>query len=266
MTGFDISDILVVNASLGNFVDLDGLNYTVDVSPDADGVVTTDVAGSVAQDASANDNSAATQFTITSDRTAPTVVLSTTEPDPTNSGIIPVSIAFSEGMSGFDLTDLTVGNGAASNFVDIDGTNYSVDVYPSSDGLVTVDISAGSAFDAALMEMFLLHHFLSLTTLAHQLWILWESIPPTLTTSGRWSEMTLFVDFTSSEDIENVTVYIAGNLAVIDDLSDADDKTWSASYTMQSGDTESSILLRLISRTCLGMTGVQVTLPPMPVM
>ncbi|VXD18410.1 putative Peptidylamidoglycolate lyase [Marinoscillum sp. 108] len=259
VTGFDISDILVVNASLGNFVDLDGLNYTVDVSPDADGVVTIDVAGSVAQDASANDNSAATQFTITSDRTAPTVVLSTTEPDPTNSGIIPVSIAFSEGMSGFDLTDLTVGNGAASNFVDIDGTNYSVDVYPSSDGLVTVDISAGSAFDAAFNG----------NVSASPLSITYDSSSPTLDFVGIYSSNSnyiwamvgddVFVDFTSSEDIENVTVYIAGNLAVIDDLSDADDKTWSASYTMQTGDTESSIPFTIDFQDLSGNAGVQVT-------
>ena len=259
VTGLLDTDFVVGNGSASNLVDIDGTNFTVDITPVSDGIVTVDLGSGSATDAAGNGNDGATQFSITVDQTAPVVSLSTTEPDPTNSGVIPISITFSEGMSGFDVTDLTVGNGAASNFVDIDGTNYSADIYPSSDGLVTVDISAGVAFDAASNG----------NEAAPTLSITYDATVPTLDFVGIYSSNSnsiwamvgddVFVDFTSSEGIENVIVYIAGNVATIDDLADANDQTWSASYTMQVGDTEGSIAFSIDFDDLAGNTGVQVT-------
>ncbi|MEQ8777003.1 MAG: LamG-like jellyroll fold domain-containing protein [Marinoscillum sp.] len=251
LTIFDGSSTLNPSAVLSG----GSWSVAVDFSSLADGNVTitadvTDLVGNAATSVNTN---------VTLDQTAPVVSLSTTEPDPTNSGVIPISITFSEGMSGFDVTDLTVGNGAASNFVDIDGTNYSADIYPSSDGLVTVDISAGVAFDAASNG----------NEAAPTLSITYDATVPTLDFVGIYSSNSnsiwamvgddVFVDFTSSEGIENVIVYIAGNVATIDDLADANDQTWSASYTMQVGDTEGSIAFSIDFDDLAGNTGVQVT-------
>ncbi|WP_421891879.1 LamG-like jellyroll fold domain-containing protein [Marinoscillum sp.] len=259
VTGLLDTDFVVGNGSASNLVDIDGTNFTVDITAVSDGIVTVDLGSGSATDAAGNGNDGATQFSITVDQTAPVVSLSTTEPDPTNSGVIPISITFSEGMSGFDVTDLTVGNGAASNFVDIDGTNYSADIYPSSDGLVTVDISAGVAFDAASNG----------NEAAPTLSITYDATVPTLDFVGIYSSNSnsiwamvgddVFVDFTSSEGIENVIVYIAGNVATIDDLADANDQTWSASYTMQVGDTEGSIPIAIDFQDLSGNMGNQVT-------
>ena len=48
VTGFDVSDLTVTSASLGNFVVVSGTVYTVDVTPGGQGAVTVDVASSVA--------------------------------------------------------------------------------------------------------------------------------------------------------------------------------------------------------------------------
>ncbi|MEQ9304477.1 MAG: BspA family leucine-rich repeat surface protein, partial [Marinoscillum sp.] len=83
------------------------------------------------------------------DEDAPTVVLSTLESDPTNSSPIVVNIAFSEVVTGFVVGDVTVGNGTAGNLIDLDGSNYTVEITSNTDGEVTVDVASGVAQDLA---------------------------------------------------------------------------------------------------------------------
>ncbi|MEQ8548060.1 MAG: LamG-like jellyroll fold domain-containing protein [Cyclobacteriaceae bacterium] len=64
---FDASDLSVTNAIIGNFVNVDGQNYTADIYPIANGAVTVDIASSAANDLTGNPSNAATQFTITAD-------------------------------------------------------------------------------------------------------------------------------------------------------------------------------------------------------
>src|SRR5574338_966293 len=77
----------------------------------------------------------------------PAVVLSSTVPNPTNTSPIPVTATFSESVTGFALGDIIITNGAAENFVNVTGAVYTFDVTPGSQGLVSVDIPADSAFD-----------------------------------------------------------------------------------------------------------------------
>ncbi|MBI4088660.1 hypothetical protein HY415_01040, partial [Candidatus Kaiserbacteria bacterium] len=60
---------------------------------------------------------------VASDEVAPTVVLASLTANPTN-GLIAVTAEFSEDVTGFDATDITVGNGAVENFVATDGNSY----------------------------------------------------------------------------------------------------------------------------------------------
>ena len=63
--GFTESDIDVANGSAGNFTGSDGDSvYTFDVTPNAVGVVTVDVAAGVAESYEGNGNTAAVQLTI----------------------------------------------------------------------------------------------------------------------------------------------------------------------------------------------------------
>lgn len=68
---FDSSDISLGNATLSNFSG-GATVYTATIDPAADGLVTVDIGSGVASDAAGNGNTAATQFSLTYDATAPT--------------------------------------------------------------------------------------------------------------------------------------------------------------------------------------------------
>src|SRR5690606_9912657 len=109
--------------------------YTADVTPIADGVVTVDVAAAVAENAFGNDNSAAVQFAITFDATAPTVSISSTAVNPTRTSPIPVTVTFSEEVSGFVAGDIVVTNGVVDSFAAGDDVGeYLVGITPLTDG------------------------------------------------------------------------------------------------------------------------------------
>ena len=81
------------------------------------------------------------------DTTAPTVTISTTASAPVN-GPFSITVTFSESVTGFDLEDLIVGNGRASELQGNDAS-YAATVTPAASGSVTVDIPAGAAQDTA---------------------------------------------------------------------------------------------------------------------
>ena len=64
----------------------------------------------------------------------------------TNSSPITFKVIFSKSITGFESTDVTIGNGTIGNFAGSD-TDYSFDVTPTAEGNVTVDIGADVATD-----------------------------------------------------------------------------------------------------------------------
>ncbi|RED91527.1 Ig-like domain-containing protein, partial [Marinoscillum furvescens] len=60
-----------------------------------------------------------------------------------------VNVDFSEVVSGFDVSDITVTNGSASNLFTSDSIGFTVDISPTADGLVSVDVGAGVVTDGA---------------------------------------------------------------------------------------------------------------------
>ncbi|MBR9825298.1 MAG: autotransporter outer membrane beta-barrel domain-containing protein [Alphaproteobacteria bacterium] len=147
VSGFVVGDLSVGNGAASNLQTSDNTVFTADITPSSDGSVTVDVAAGAAQDAAGNDNTAATQFSIESDGTAPGVSIATTSSDPV-SGVFSVTVTFTEAVTGFAVGDIAVGNGAADNFAG-SGDTYTADITPASDGSVTVDVAAGVAQDAA---------------------------------------------------------------------------------------------------------------------
>ena len=177
VTGFEVGDITVGNGSASNFDDTAAPVYTFDVTPTADGAVTVDVAGSVAIDAAGNNNTAATQLSVTYDPSAPTVTLTSTAS--VFSGLFTVTATFSEAVTGFEVGDITVGNGSASNFDDTAAPVYTFDVTPTADGAVTVDVAGSVAIDAAGNN----------NTAATQLSVTADATPPTVTLTGPSDEV-----------------------------------------------------------------------------
>ncbi|KOF01409.1 hypothetical protein OB69_17705, partial [Roseivirga seohaensis subsp. aquiponti] len=78
VTGFAVGDITLGNATASNFTATSTSVYTALITPATDGTVTIDVAANIAQDAAANGNTAATQFSLTADLTSPTVAITST--------------------------------------------------------------------------------------------------------------------------------------------------------------------------------------------
>ena len=146
VTGFDVSDVTVGNGSVSGFSG-SGAGYSFTVTPAADGTVDVDVAANGAADAAANLNTAATQLSRAYDATAPSVVLASAA-GISVTGAFTVTATFSESVTGFDGSDVTVGNGSLSGFAGA-GTSYSFTITLAADGTVTVDVAANRAADAA---------------------------------------------------------------------------------------------------------------------
>jgi len=82
------------------------------------------------------------------DTTKPTVAI--TVPDSVgNTTSFDASISFSEVVSGFDITDITVGNGTIDALTTQDSISFTVTITPSADGEVTLEVAENRVQDAA---------------------------------------------------------------------------------------------------------------------
>jgi hypothetical protein len=147
VSGLTLSGITVTNGIASNLAG-SGTTYTFNVTPAGLGPVSVVVNAGAAQDAAKNSSKASPTFNITFDNDQPTVALSSAAANPTNASPIPMTATFSEPVSGFSLSGITVTNGTASNLAG-SGTTYTFTVTPSGLGTVTVTINAGAAQDDA---------------------------------------------------------------------------------------------------------------------
>ena len=84
----------------------------------------------------------------TLDHTAPTVATSSPASPSTTTSPIPVTVTFSESVTGFSTAGITVTNGTLSGLSG-SGTTYIFNLTPTGAGVVTVDVAANAAQDAA---------------------------------------------------------------------------------------------------------------------
>jgi Bacterial Ig-like domain (group 3)/Bacterial Ig-like domain/IPT/TIG domain len=82
------------------------------------------------------------------DGVVPTATVSTTAPSPTSSSAIPVTITFTEAVTGLTAAGLTVTNGTRG-VLSGSGTTYTITVTATAAGAVTVQVPAGAAQDLA---------------------------------------------------------------------------------------------------------------------
>lgn len=108
-----------------------------------------------AEDVIGNDGVGGVSVGFVIDTKAPTVAITSTEVDPANSSPFQITITFDEEVSGFEVEDINVINGAAGNLQPVITapvtTNqiWTVDITPTTDGVVTVNILADKATDSA---------------------------------------------------------------------------------------------------------------------
>ena len=128
----------------------DNTVYTATITPTASGTVTVGVAANVATDAANNQNTAATSKTVSVDVDKPTVTIGV--PSGTQTGAFDVTITFSETVSGFTQSDVSLSGSAASITgwsANSDNTVYTATITLTASGTVTVGVAANVATDAA---------------------------------------------------------------------------------------------------------------------
>ncbi len=145
VTGFEKGDVTIGNGSVTAFSG-SGSSYTATIEPAASGTVTVDVPANVATDDTDNGNTVASQFSLTADIDAPTVTI--TGPTDAQKGPFDITITFSEDVTGFEQSDITIGNGSVTAFSG-SGSSYTATIEPAATGTVTADVPADVATDDA---------------------------------------------------------------------------------------------------------------------
>ena len=145
VTGFEQSEITVTNGTVSSFSG-SGTSYTVEITPSENGEVTVEVGADVAEDEAGNGNRAAEPLVIEADLMGPEVEITSEATGPV-SGAFEVTIRFDESTEGFELEDVEVSNGTASNFNEVSSRTYTVTITPDATGEVRVEVAAGVAED-----------------------------------------------------------------------------------------------------------------------
>ena len=160
VTGFAMGDIALVNGMLraGSLMG-SGSSYTAIIMPNAGllggDMITINIAAAAAMDLAGNQNTAATEVTVDftpADTTPPTVMINNAPTE--TSGDFPVTIKFSEDVTGFAMGDIALVNGMlrAGSLMG-SGSSYTAIIMPnaglSGGDMITINIAAAAAMDLA---------------------------------------------------------------------------------------------------------------------
>ncbi len=147
VTGFELEDIEVSNGTASNFNRVSSRTYTVTITPEETGEVRVEVGSNVARDGAGNRNRAAEPLVIEADLERPEVTIEGST-EPVGMAGFEVMITFSEPVTGFELEDIQVTNGTASNFTKVSPQEYTVTITPEEPGEVKVEVGEDFAEDA----------------------------------------------------------------------------------------------------------------------
>lgn len=107
------------------------------------------------------------------DTIRPSMQFSSTGGNPTNDIPIGVTITFTEAVTGFEASDISLTNASLSNFQAVSSSVYRFDMTASVDGPVSVAVAENAALDLALNE-----------SIAGAYEVVYDSIRPTVTLSS----------------------------------------------------------------------------------
>jgi hypothetical protein len=198
--GLELADFAVTNGSAANFVEVGaGFEYTIEVTATVEGEVTLSLQPSTITDLAGNNNPES-MVSWLYDAEAPTVTLDAGLSGPTNASTIAVTIVFNENIQGLELSDLVITNGVAANLIEVTaGTEFSVEITASANGLVTVEVPAAAVTDLAGNE----------NASASTSWT-FDTSAPSVTldagVSGSTEEQMVTVTINMSEEVEGLTL------------------------------------------------------------
>jgi hypothetical protein len=144
---FTSGDVTPTNATVSGFAGA-GTSWSWTLTPTAQGLFSCVVNASTFTDATLNPNTASNSLSRTFDSVQPGVSMASIASDPTNTSPIPVTVTFTEPVTGFVSGDIVPGNATVGGFAGT-GANYSFNLFPLGAGTVTADIAAGVAQDGA---------------------------------------------------------------------------------------------------------------------
>ncbi|RCK75281.1 MAG: hypothetical protein OZSIB_4045 [Candidatus Ozemobacter sibiricus] len=144
------ADFSVTNGTIVSITPASGAQrWDVAVAPTADGAVELRLAANKVFDLAGNANPAAVAIIRMSDRTSPTVNISSSDPSPA-SGPVAATIAFNDPVNGFTQTDLALENVSVTGFTEVvTSQTWVVNLQPTAPGTFSIKVVGGGAFDLA---------------------------------------------------------------------------------------------------------------------
>ena len=226
VTGFSAGDITVGNGNVSNLESQDNIEFIVQIAPLSVGSVTIDVNANVASDLSGNGNTAAGQFSIEFAGEKPGITISSTESDYVNTSPIPIDIVFTEEVSGFEISDITITNGSVSNLFTEDSISFTADVTPTDEGEITVQVPADVVTNAIGNP----------NTASNEFSVVYDGTAPTVSISSSVADTIADESFdiivTFSEEVsgfDNADLTIANG--TLDNLTSSDNISFTASIS-----------------------------------
>ena len=153
VSGFEQADITLsgtATASLTAWSTTDDTVFTATLTPTTSGDVVVSVIADVATDAAGNNNTASDSETVTVDMDAPSVSISV--PAGVQNTAFDVVITFTERVSGFEQSDVTLSGTAVASIAAWSTTGdtvFTATITPTTSGEVVVSVIADLAMDAA---------------------------------------------------------------------------------------------------------------------
>jgi hypothetical protein len=154
VTGFTASDLSITNGTLkaGTFVNYHNMVFTQTITPTAAGDVTIEIDSNVCMDYSLNVNLASTPLTVnySPDLTPPSVTITSAVTDTVHGNFL-ITIAFSEVVTGFTASDLSITNGISKpeTFLRTNNKVFTDSIVPTANGDVIIALDANKCYDTA---------------------------------------------------------------------------------------------------------------------
>ncbi len=156
VSGFAQSDVSLsgtASATITSWTASSNTTYTATLTPTTSGSVTLNINAAVVTDAANNQNTAATSQTVTVSVDTESPGVSISVPSGTQTGAFNATITFTESVSGFTQSDLSVGGTASASITawsaNSDNTTFTAAITPTTSGEATVSVPANVAIDAA---------------------------------------------------------------------------------------------------------------------
>ncbi|HNX77792.1 MAG TPA: Ig-like domain-containing protein, partial [Candidatus Rifleibacterium sp.] len=220
VTGFDLTDLQLVNCTSGNLVTADGKVYTFDLTPTGNNLSVSLAAGK-ATDAAGNGNTAAAPLNITFDSAKPSVTFTTTASATTKISPVPMTVTFSEAVSGFEAADLLVSNGTAAGLATVDNKIWTFNITGPVNGPITVNLAADKVIDSAGNS----------NTAAAQYSLVFDNVAPTVTMTApaKTNADPFGLTITFSKPVSGLTIAgLAVSNGTATNLNTVDNIIWTA--------------------------------------